>query len=95
MPTRSTSRSVPRFVTPCGTPAGAQTTPPVGRGAALVADDEVAHSLDDEVELVLAGVVVELLLLPRRKAVQPQHQRSLRHNVDLKGLSALVPTWLL
>jgi hypothetical protein len=47
---------------------------PLGRRLAFVADDEVPHSLDDEVELVLAGVIVELLLLPRCKAVQPQHQ---------------------
>ena len=40
----------------------------------LVADDELAVALGDEIELVLIGVRVRVLRLARLEAVQSQHQ---------------------
>jgi len=42
----------------------------------LIADDELAGALGDEVELVLIGVCVGMLRLPRLEAVEPEHQAS-------------------
>ena len=73
IPTSRTRRRDPRLTTPCSTPAGAQTATPRATVRAS-APTERALTFDDEVELVLVGVVVDGLGLTGLEAVQPQQQ---------------------
>src|SRR5262245_25670186 len=46
----------------------------LARSTPFIPHDELPGALENEVELVLAAVYVRVLLLPRVKAVEPEHQ---------------------